>query len=137
MPRVTDLHVSTNTALPSPRELCQEIPEGDTNAALVADSRSAISRILSGEDSRFLVIVARTSESQTHRQMASGLSMPVGFKNVTSGAVVPAINGIKAAMQPQTFLGINEDGRASMVTTTGNKDCHLILRGGDDGPNHD
>jgi 3-deoxy-7-phosphoheptulonate synthase len=82
-------------------------------------------------------IGARTSESQTHRQMASGLSMPVGFKNVTSGAVVPAINGIKAAMQPQTFLGINEDGRASMVTTTGNKDCHIILRGGEDGPNHD
>jgi 3-deoxy-7-phosphoheptulonate synthase len=65
------------------------------------------------------------------------LSMPVGFKNATSGAVVPAINGIKAAMQPQTFLGINEEGRASMVTTTGNKDCHLILRGGEDGPNHD
>jgi 3-deoxy-7-phosphoheptulonate synthase len=242
MPRVSDLHVSTNTALPSPRELCQEIPEGEANATVVADSRAAIARILSGEDPRFLVIVgpcsihdlkagreyaerlatlaaelrdslllvmrvyfekprttvgwkglimdprldgtndipaglrlarqfmrevlslgvptatemldpitpqyiadltcwsaigARTSESQTHRQMASGLSMPVGFKNVTSGAVIPAINGIKAAMQPQTFLGINEDGRASMVTTTGNKDCHIILRGGDDGPNHD
>jgi 3-deoxy-7-phosphoheptulonate synthase len=68
--------------------------------------------------------------------MASGLSMPVGFKNATSGAVIPAINGIKAAMQRQTFLGINEDGFASMVTTTGNNDCHLILRGGDDGANH-
>jgi 3-deoxy-7-phosphoheptulonate synthase len=242
MTRVTDLHVSTNIALPSPRDLCHEIPEGESNAAFVAKSRAAIARILSGEDSRFLVIVgpcsihdlnagreyaerlaalaqelrehlllvmrvyfekprttvgwkglimdprldgtndipaglrlarsfmcevltlgvptatemldpitpqyiadltcwsaigARTTESQTHRQMASGLSMPVGFKNATSGAVVPAINGIKAAMQPQTFLGISEDGRASMVTTTGNSDCHLILRGGEDGANHD
>ncbi len=82
-------------------------------------------------------IGARTTESQTHRQMASGLSMPVGFKNATSGSVIAAINGIKAAMQPQTFLGINDDGRASVVTTTGNAASHLILRGGDEGPNHD
>ena len=82
-------------------------------------------------------IGARTTESQTHRQMASGLSMPVGFKNTTSGAVQPAINAIKAAVQRQTFLGINENGHASVVTTTGNPDCHVILRGGDDSPNHD
>jgi len=63
-------------------------------------------------------IGARTTESQTHRQMASGLSMPVGFKNTTAGTVLPAINGIKAAMQPQTFLGINDEGRASVVSTT-------------------
>ena len=82
-------------------------------------------------------IGARTTESQTHRQMASGLSMPVGFKNTTSGAMIPAINAIKAAMQPQTFLGIDEQGRASVVATEGNPDCHVILRGGEDGPNHD
>ncbi len=81
-------------------------------------------------------IGARTTESQTHRQMASGLSMPVGFKNTTSGSVAPAINAIKAAMQPQTFLGIGEDGRASVVTTTGNPNSHIILRGGDEGPNY-
>jgi 3-deoxy-7-phosphoheptulonate synthase len=81
-------------------------------------------------------IGARTTESQTHRQMASGLSTPVGFKNTTSGAIAPAINAIKAAMQPQTFLGINEDGRASVVTTTGNPAAHVILRGGEEGPNH-
>ena len=81
-------------------------------------------------------IGARTTESQTHRQMASGLSMPVGFKNTTSGAVTPAINAIKAATQPQTFLGIDESGRASVVNTTGNPDCHVILRGGEDAPNH-
>ena len=82
-------------------------------------------------------IGARTTESQTHRQMASGLSMPVGFKNTTSGAVTPAINAIKAAVQRQTFLGIDESGRASVVNTTGNPACHVILRGGDDSPNHD
>jgi len=242
MIRVTDLHVSANTALPAPSALRQEIPGNDQHAALVNDSREAMARILSGEDKRFLVIVgpcsihdlksgreyaerlaalsrelsdqllivmrvyfekprttvgwkglimdphldgtndiptglrlartflrevldlglptstemldpitpqyiadltcwsaigARTTESQTHRQMASGLSMPVGFKNATSGSVIAAVNGIKAAMQPQTFLGINDEGRASVVTTTGNAASHLILRGGDDGPNHD
>jgi len=82
-------------------------------------------------------IGARTTESQTHRQMASGLSMPLGFKNGTFGNLEPAINAIKAATAPQTFLGVGIDGRASAVTTTGNPDCHLILRGGDGGPNFD
>jgi 3-deoxy-7-phosphoheptulonate synthase len=82
-------------------------------------------------------IGARTTESQTHRQMASGLSMPVGFKNTTAGEIGPAINAIRAAMQPQTFLGISNDGRASVVATTGNPSCHVILRGGEHGPNHD
>jgi len=81
-------------------------------------------------------IGARTAESQTHRQMASGLSMPVGFKNATSGDLKAAVNGIIAATQPQTFLGITEDGQASAVTTGGNPDCQLILRGGSDGPNY-
>ena len=81
-------------------------------------------------------IGARTSESQTHRQMASGLSMPVGFKNATSGDLKAAVNGIIAATQSQTFLGITEDGKASAVTTGGNPDCQLILRGGSDGPNY-
>lgn len=81
-------------------------------------------------------IGARTSESQTHRQMASGLSMPLGFKNATSGDLNAATNGILAASQPQTFLGVSSDGRASAVTTAGNPDCHLILRGGEKGPNH-
>ena len=80
-------------------------------------------------------IGARTTESQTHRQMASGLSMPVGFKNTTSGAVLPAVHAVKAARASQTFLGLSDDGRVSMVRTTGNPDAHIILRGGDDGPN--
>lgn len=82
-------------------------------------------------------IGARTSESQTHRQMASGLSMPLGFKNTTSGDVTAAINAIKAASHPQTFLGVSEEGVASAVSTAGNPHCHLILRGGDHGPNFD
>lgn len=82
-------------------------------------------------------IGARTSESQTHRQMASGLSMPLGFKNTTSGDVSAAINAIKAASQPQTFLGVSQEGVASAVSTSGNPHCHLILRGGENGPNFD
>ena len=82
-------------------------------------------------------IGARTSESQTHRQMASGLSMPIGFKNTVSGDLKAAVNAIRAAMRPQTFLGVSEQGVASAVSTSGNPDCHVILRGGEKGPNHD
>ena len=81
-------------------------------------------------------IGARTTESQTHRQMASGLSMPIGFKNTTTGDLIAAVNAINAATQPQTFLGVSEQGIASAVTTSGNPDCHIILRGGDNGPNY-
>jgi len=80
-------------------------------------------------------IGARTAESQTHRQMASGLSMPLGFKNGTDGSITTAINAIKAAASPQTFLGINLDGAASAIVTRGNPDCHVVLRGGTSGPN--
>ncbi len=242
MTRVSDVHIIANTPLPSPQALGAEVPRGEKHAGVVASARTEISRILSGQDPRFLLVAgpcsihdldagreyatrlaalarkvqervlivmrvyfekprttvgwkglimdphldgthdipaglrlargflrevlelglptatemldpitpqyiadltcwsaigARTTESQTHRQMASGLSMPVGFKNTTGGAVIPAINAIKAAMQPQTFLGIDEEGRASVVATEGNPDCHVILRGGDDGPNYD
>lgn len=81
-------------------------------------------------------IGARTTESQTHRQMASGLSMPLGFKNGTDGSFQAAINAIKAAAQPQTFLGINLAGAASAIVTRGNPDCHVVLRGGASGPNY-
>lgn len=81
-------------------------------------------------------IGARTTESQTHRQMASGLSMPLGFKNGTDGSITAAINAIKAASSQQTFLGIDENGVASAVTTRGNPNCHVVLRGGASGPNY-
>jgi 3-deoxy-7-phosphoheptulonate synthase len=82
-------------------------------------------------------IGARTTESQTHREMASGLSMPVGFKNGTDGGLHTAVNAMLTASQPHRFLGINLEGMASIVTTTGNPDGHIVLRGGKQGPNYD
>src|SRR5476649_200612 len=81
-------------------------------------------------------IGARTAESQTHRQMASGLSMPLGFKNGTDGSITTAINAIRSAASPQTFLGISLDGAASEVVTRGNPNCHVVLRGSSSGPNY-
>ena len=79
---------------------------------------------------------ARTTESQIHREMASGLSMPVGFKNCTDGGLTNAVNAMIAAGSPQSFLGIDPNGQASIVTTTGNPHTHMVLRGGAR-PNYD
>ena len=240
--RTSDVHIVETNELPSPRALCERIPGTDSQHEFISDSRHTISRILNGEDPRFLVVVgpcsihdveagreyaeklaplaaeladtlflvmrvyfekprttvgwkglimdphldeshdiaggleaarrflrevvdaglptatelldpitpqyiadliswsaigARTTESQIHRQMASGLSMPLGFKNGTDGNVAAALNAIEAGLQPQSFLGVSEDGVASAVSTTGNPDCHIILRGGASGPNFD
>ncbi len=81
-------------------------------------------------------IGARTSESQTHREMSSGLSTPVGFKNGTDGSVDAAVNAILSASKPHSFLGINMQGRSSVVRTRGNRYGHLVLRGGSR-PNYD
>lgn len=82
-------------------------------------------------------IGARTTESQCHRQLASGLSMPIGFKNSTEGNIKIAIDAIKCAKSPHTFLGINEDGKASILKTKGNNEGHIILRGGNNITNYD
>jgi len=82
-------------------------------------------------------IGARTTESQTHREMASGLSMPVGFKNGTDGSVQVAIDAMKSSRTPHSFLGIDQDGSTSIVKTTGNPDSHAVLRGGRDGTNYE
>ena len=82
-------------------------------------------------------IGARTTESQIHRQMASGLSMPVGYKNGTDGSFTAAINAMLTAKISHHFLGINQDGLASIVKTTGNPDGHLVLRGGAVKPNYE
>jgi 3-deoxy-7-phosphoheptulonate synthase len=82
-------------------------------------------------------IGARTSESQVHRELASGLSMPVGFKNGTAGSVQIAIDAIRSAAHPHHFLSVTKQGVAAIVSTRGNHDCHLILRGGSTGPNYD
>jgi len=81
-------------------------------------------------------IGARTTESQTHREMASGLSMPVGFKNNTDGNQQVAINALQSARHPHAFVGINQEGMTSVVHTQGNPDCQIILRGGRT-PNYD
>jgi 3-deoxy-7-phosphoheptulonate synthase len=81
-------------------------------------------------------IGARTTESQIHRQLASGLSMPVGFKNATDGDVQVAIDGCTVASQRHVFFGVDDDGAAAMVWTTGNDAAHVILRGGRTGPNY-
>ncbi|MCA9056969.1 MAG: 3-deoxy-7-phosphoheptulonate synthase, partial [Planctomycetaceae bacterium] len=81
-------------------------------------------------------IGARTTESPTHRQIASGLSMPVGFKNSTEGSLEVAMNAMKAARAEHSFLGIDHDGNTCVVNTRGNDMGHLILRGGRNGPNY-
>jgi 3-deoxy-7-phosphoheptulonate synthase len=82
-------------------------------------------------------IGARTTESQIHRELASGLSMPVGFKNGTSGSVQIAIDAIQSASRPHHFLSVTKQGVSAIVSTAGNDTCHLILRGGKSGPNFD
>ena len=82
-------------------------------------------------------IGARTTESQTHREMASGLSTPVGFKNGTDGGLQVAINALLSVSSPHSFLGINNDGQVAVVRTTGNRYGHIVLRGGAKGPNYD
>lgn len=82
-------------------------------------------------------IGARTSESQTHREMSSGLSTPVGFKNATDGDLEVAINAIISASRPHSFLGISAEGRSSIIRTRGNAYGHVVLRGGGGRPNYD
>jgi len=82
-------------------------------------------------------IGARTTESQTHREMASGLSSPVGFKNGTDGGLTVATNALNSVAKPHRFLGINSAGQVSVFTTRGNRYGHIVLRGGGSGPNYD
>lgn len=82
-------------------------------------------------------IGARTTESQVHRELASGLSCPVGFKNATDGTTKIAIDAIGAAMSPHHFLSVTKKGQSAIFSTTGNQDVHIILRGGNDKPNYD
>jgi 3-deoxy-7-phosphoheptulonate synthase len=82
-------------------------------------------------------IGARTTESQVHRELASGMSMPLGFKNGTDGGIQIAIDAVRAAAHAHSFLGVTEQGLCAIVRTRGNPDCHVILRGGQSGPNYD
>jgi 3-deoxy-7-phosphoheptulonate synthase len=82
-------------------------------------------------------IGARTTESQVHRELASGLSCPIGFKNGTDGNVQIAIDAVRAASHPHHFLAVTKQGRSAIAATSGNADCHVVLRGGAHGPNYD
>ncbi len=82
-------------------------------------------------------IGARTTESQIHRELASGLSMPVGFKNGTGGSIQIALDAIQSASRPHHFLSVTKQGVSAIVSTAGNESCHLILRGGKSGPNYE
>ncbi|MFE1584033.1 3-deoxy-7-phosphoheptulonate synthase, partial [Acinetobacter baumannii] len=80
---------------------------------------------------------ARTTESQTHREMSSGLSSPVGFKNGTDGGLTVATNAMQSVKYGHSFLGLNEDGQVSIINTKGNPYAHVVLRGGNGKPNYD
>ncbi|MFC5475408.1 3-deoxy-7-phosphoheptulonate synthase [Paraherbaspirillum soli] len=102
-----------------------------------AEALDPISPHYLGELISWVAIGARTTESQTHREMSSGLPMPVGFKNGTDGSVDTAVNAILSTSHPHAFLGIAADGRTAIVRTRGNRYSHLVLRGGSARPNYD
>ena len=99
-----------------------------------ASSSTRSPRSTSPTPSRWGAIGARTTESQIHRQLGSGLSMPVGFKNRTDGNVQVAVDAVRAAAAPHAFAGIDADGTPAILHTRGNPDCHIILRGGSGAP---
>jgi 3-deoxy-7-phosphoheptulonate synthase len=117
------------------RELLMQIAE--TGLPTGSEALDPISPQYLSELITWYAIGARTSESQTHREMASGLSAPVGFKNGTDGGLEVAINGIQSASRPHGFLGVNERGRTSLIRSRGNGHGHLVLRGGGSRPNYD
>ncbi len=136
---INDPHLNgtydTQAGLRSARKLLLEI----TNIGLPAATEfldSIIPQYIADLIS-WAAIGARTTESQTHREMASGLSMPVGFKNATDGSLQIAIDAMKSSIHPHSFLGIDEDSRTCAIKTTGNRWGHVVLRGGRAKTNYD
>lgn len=117
------------------RELLIKINE--LGIATGTEALDPISPQYIGDLISWYAIGARTSESQTHREISSGLSAAVGFKNGTDGSLDVAINAITAAAKPHSFLGIDPEGRVAITTTSGNPFGHIVLRGGENGPNYD
>jgi len=110
---------------------------GELGLPTATEALDPISPQYLGDLIAWTAIGARTSESQTHREMSSGLSTPVGFKNATDGDLSAAVNAILSASHPHSFLGINDEGLAAIVRTRGNALGHLVLRGGSGRPNYD
>jgi 3-deoxy-7-phosphoheptulonate synthase len=135
---INDPHINDTfdieTGLRKGRELLNFLAELEIPVA--TEALDPISPQYLGEFFSWAAIGARTSESQTHREMASGLSMPVGFKNGTDGSLSIAINALQSAASGHNFMGINREGQVSIIKTEGNPDGHVILRGGKQ-PNYD
>lgn len=135
---INDPHIDDSfdidTGIRRARELLNWLAELEIPVA--TEALDPISPQYLGEFFSWAAIGARTSESQTHREMASGLSMPVGFKNGTDGNLDIAINALKSAASGHNFMGINKQGQVSIIKTEGNPDGHVILRGGKQ-PNYD
>jgi 3-deoxy-7-phosphoheptulonate synthase len=123
------------TGLKQARELLLWISE--LGLPIATEALDPISPQYIGDLFSWAAIGARTTESQTHREMASGLSMPVGFKNGTDGSLATAVNAMQAASSGHRFMGINQQGQSALLQTSGNKDGHVILRGGGGKPNYD
>jgi len=122
------------TGLRTARELLLYLTE--LGLPLATEALDPISPQYLAELFSWSAIGARTTESQTHREMASGLSMPIGFKNGTNGSLDVAINALQSAASPHRFMGINRQGQVALIRTSGNPDGHVILRGGKQ-PNYD
>ncbi|HEY5716492.1 MAG TPA: 3-deoxy-7-phosphoheptulonate synthase [Psychromonas sp.] len=123
------------TGLKQARELLLWISE--LGLPIATEALDPISPQYLGDLFSWAAIGARTTESQTHREMASGLSMPVGFKNGTDGSLSTAVNAMQSASSPHRFMGINQLGQSALLQTSGNQDGHVILRGGGGKPNYD
>jgi 3-deoxy-7-phosphoheptulonate synthase len=124
-----------NDGLRMTRRLLLDLVEIDVPAA--CEFVDPISPQYTSDLVTWAAIGARTTESQVHRELASGLSFPVGFKNGTDGNVQIAIDAVRAASQPHSFMGVTEQGLAAIVETGGNPSAHVVLRGGTSGTNHD
>jgi len=124
-----------HTGLPKARKLLRDILELGVPCAM--EHLDTITPQYFGDALSWAAIGARTTESQVHRELASGVSTPIGFKNGTGGSVDLAINAVKASSHPHRFFGCNQQGQITTVETTGNPHCHIILRGSTQGPNYD
>lgn len=133
-PRMDD-SFDMNEGLWRARKLCLEINELELGVA--TELLDPITPAYLSDLLAWAAIGARTTESQTHRQMASGLSMPVGFKNSTDGDCEIAVNAMQSARGKHAFMGITDEGKVCIVRTQGNEWGHLVLRGGKNGPNYE
>ena len=129
---INDPHLDGSCDIPAGLELAREIllHVNQLGVPCASEMLDPVTPQYVADLLSWAAIGARTTESQTHREMASGLSMPVGFKNTTGGEVAGAINALISAGHPHSFLGINGDGVTSVIKTLGNPDRHVILRGG-------